>query len=143
MNASSILVVDDQEEITTVIKRFLELHGYSVDVANDPRIALEMHAERLYRIVLCDVCMPGMTGLELLQQIKVRQPTGIVIIMTAHHDISMVVSCLEAGAHDFLVKPIKSMNFLLDVIGDSQKKILRWMEALRPVSYDPAAGITR
>jgi DNA-binding NtrC family response regulator len=137
MKPLEILVVDDQEEITVAIKRYLELHGYIVDTATDPEEALRMYSEKLYKVVFCDVRMPGMSGLELLRQIKSRQPAGIVIMMTAHHDISMVVGCLESGAHDFLVKPIKSLSLLLDLIQDAQAKLSRWMVALHSLSYEP------
>ena len=141
MSHHPILLVDDNKEIASTISQFLELHDYSVDICHNPRQAIDLMAENLYKIVLSDIQMPGMSGLELLKALKTRSPTTIVIMMTGFHDQSMVVECLENGAHDFLVKPIRPMELLVEVIAESEKKVARWLAALRPSAYDPGSMI--
>lgn len=130
-----VLVVDDQADIARTIQKFLQLNDFPVETANDPQHALKMMSNELYKIIFCDIQMPGMNGLELLKQLKMRSPMSIVIMMTAFHDQAMVVECVEHGAHDFLVKPIEPLDLVFEVALDAEKKVLRWANALRPSRY--------
>jgi DNA-binding NtrC family response regulator len=130
-----ILIVDDQVELTESLTRFFESHGYSADSANDPRTAIEMMVRSLYKIVLCDVQMPGMTGLELLREFKRRHPMAVVMMMTGYHDIDIVVSCLEAGAYDFFPKPVEPLDVLLEAVQEAEQKLHRWARALSGKAY--------
>ena len=135
-----ILVVDDQVELTGSMAQFFELNGYSVDVANDPRTAIELMVRNLYKIVFCDVQMPGMSGLELLREFKRRHPMAVVMMITGYHDVDVVVSCLEAGAYDFFPKPIEPLETLLQAVQEAEEKLVRWARALSGKAYVDGVG---
>ena len=135
MSSMKILVLDDQVETTTMIARYLGLHDYTVDTANDPHEGMEIFEEKLHRCIITDVQMPRINGLEVLRKVKKRQPSAQVLVMSAFHDMDVVISCLERGASDFLVKPIKDMELFLEFVRDTERKMIRWLKALRGTEY--------
>jgi phosphoserine phosphatase RsbU/P len=106
--SSTILVVDDNQENRDVLSRRLIRHGYKVTTAADGPIALRMIAEAPCDLVLLDVMMPGMNGLEVLQKIRDTQlPTKLPVIMTTAKDQSQdIVEALTLGANDYVTKPL-------------------------------------
>jgi PAS domain S-box-containing protein len=103
---TKVLVVDDEEGIRTLIKMNLELDGFTVFTAEDGRTALEVFKREYPEIVLLDVRMPGMDGIEALSRIKAAAPEAEVIIITGHGDMDMAVECLRKQASNFVTKPI-------------------------------------
>ena len=103
----TMLVVDDVEDNREVLRRRLEREGYAVECADGGRRALEMAATGRYDLVLLDVMMPDIDGLEVLKQLKLVPATHDipVIMISALDDMPNVVRCIEAGAEDFLPKP--------------------------------------
>ena len=104
----AILVVDDNEMNRDVLSRRLQRHGYEVAVAVDGQQALEQIAARGFALVLLDIEMPGLGGLEVLQIIRRTQSAAElpVIMVTARHESTDVVAALNAGANDYVTKPI-------------------------------------
>ncbi|MCU0571561.1 MAG: response regulator [Syntrophobacteraceae bacterium] len=101
-----ILLVDDEEGIRRVLAITLEDEGYEVLTAENGETALKLFENALPRLVLTDIKMPGMDGVELLQLIKERSPDTEVIMMTGHGDLELAIRSLQFDAADFVTKPI-------------------------------------
>lgn len=100
-----ILVVDDEEIVRKVLRRILTGAGYYVEESGNGIAALAHLADRKFEAVTVDLKMPGMSGLELLDEIKRLYPDVAVIISTAVNDLTTAVDCMKRGAKDYLVKP--------------------------------------
>ncbi len=107
-DAHAILVVDDNEMNRDLLSRRLQRHGYDVVVAVDGQQALELLAARSFVLILLDIEMPGLGGLEVLQIIRQTHSAAElpVIMVTARHESHDVVAALNAGANDYVTKPI-------------------------------------
>jgi len=110
-----ILVVDDELGIREGCRRALEPHGFEVEVAENAPIGLRKLREGHFDVLLLDIMMPGMSGLEMLQQVRQLAPDIIVIIITGYATIELSVQAIREGAHDFIAKPFTS-ELLLQVI---------------------------
>jgi len=100
-----ILVVDDEPLIVKLLKHNLEKSGYEVLVAGNGREGLEVLEKEVVDVVLLDIMMPEMDGMEALRRIKASERPVLVIMLTAKATIDTAVSCMKEGAHDFLSKP--------------------------------------
>jgi len=109
-NSAHILVVDDEGAIRYSISKTLQRVGYQVSAAASGDEALTMLAEQEFDVVLTDIRMPGLTGVELLAKIKEKAPDAIVILMTAYASLGTAVESLRLGAHDYLIKPVSSQD---------------------------------
>jgi DNA-binding NtrC family response regulator len=105
-NPAKILVVDDDDSLRWVLQTQLEDLGYVVRSAPDAEQALTAMEESLPALVLSDLKMPGMSGLELLSRIRNEYPEVPVVIMTAYGTIQSAVQAMRSGAYDYLTKPI-------------------------------------
>ncbi len=104
-NKISVLVVDDDRLIRVSMAKQLEAAGYDAAIAASAGEALQLMASRSVDIVLSDLRMPGMGGLDFLSEIKQRFPSVEVILMTAYGSVETAVSALQQGAYDYLTKP--------------------------------------
>jgi len=102
----SVLVVDDDSLVNEFLVETLERAGYDCQPAYSGEEALVRFSERTYDIVLSDLKMPGMNGLDVLQQVKRQNPDSVVIMMTAYGTIDTAVKAIKQGAYDFLLKPV-------------------------------------
>jgi len=119
-----ILVVDDEAPIREMLHRGLtQMGGFSVEVAQNGREAIEKFEKDIFDLVLTDVKMPEMDGLELLKLIKGTRPEIIVILMTAYGSIETAVEAIKVGANDYITKPV-DFNELLLHISKAQKEDL-------------------
>jgi DNA-binding NtrC family response regulator len=105
--AKSILIVDDDRRILASLPGALKTETSDVRTAEDAERALALLAERPADVVLTDVRMPGMDGLDLLRLLRQRAPDVAVILMTAYDDLPTVSTAMREGAVDFLVKPLE------------------------------------
>jgi len=103
-----VLVVDDEPALRKSIARILGARGYEVATADDGQAGLEALERSQPDVLLTDLLMPRMSGLDLLQKAKQRWPDLEVVIMTAFADVDTAVSAVKAGAYDFLTKPFPS-----------------------------------
>jgi DNA-binding response OmpR family regulator len=106
MSAGRILIVDDDPQIRRVLKVTLTGQGYEVDDAKSGDSALEKIRDRRFDLVLLDMNMPGMGGLETCRAIREQSETGI-IMLTVRDNESDAVAALDAGADDYVTKPFK------------------------------------
>lgn len=100
-----VLIVDDEQEICSILAHLMEKEGLYPLVALDGEEALECVRLQEPDVVLADICMPGMNGMEVLERVKKLAPELPVVMITAHAEVSGAVKALKAGAHDYLAKP--------------------------------------
>jgi two-component system nitrogen regulation response regulator NtrX len=110
-----VLVVDDEESIRSSLERLLAFEKYKTFTAADGRAALDLVAGERIDVVLLDVKMPGMDGLEVLQKMKEILPDLPVIIISGHGTITTAVEATKLGAYDFIEKPIDMERLLLTI----------------------------
>jgi DNA-binding NtrC family response regulator len=101
-----ILVVDDERGLCAGIQEALKREGYVVDAGNDAPTALKMMGERLYNLVVTDMKMPEMSGLQLLKEAKQKSRDTQFILMTAYGTVESAVEAMKEGAYDYLSKPL-------------------------------------
>jgi two-component system, NtrC family, C4-dicarboxylate transport response regulator DctD len=105
MSQPSVLIIDDEEIVRTALDQWLRLSGFDTAIAADVREAMTLIDDRHPHVVLTDVRMPGLSGLDLLRTIQERGLPTEVILITGHGDVPMAVEAMRAGAFDFLQKP--------------------------------------
>jgi len=103
--APSLLIVDDELHVRESLSRWFIEDGYEVETADSARGALALLGRRRFDVVITDIKMPGMDGLELLRRIREVDPGVSIILITAYASVSTAVEALKAGAYDYLVKP--------------------------------------
>ena len=104
--SAKILIVDDETDVCEVISRFLQKRGYTAAIANSGQEALSKLSKENPSLVLLDIRMPDMDGVECLRQIKARDKKIIVIMVTCVTDIDTAKKAVELGAIDYITKPI-------------------------------------
>ena len=111
-----ILVVDDEAEVLSALQTALDQGGYEVAVALDAQTALELMAARSFPVVVTDVYMPGLNGLDFLSEFRARYPDTLGVVITGHASTETAVEALKRGAYDFIQKPfrITQMEATLD-----------------------------
>jgi len=119
MKEERILIVDDEEVICNVLDRRLTKEGYLCTTAHNGKEALNLFYQNSYSLILSDIKMPEMTGIELLQKVKAIDPKIKIIMVTAYPEIDLAVNAMRLGAYDFIIKPAD-----LDLIVMSVKKAL-------------------
>jgi DNA-binding NtrC family response regulator len=105
MSDFRVLIVDDEAEIRRLLTQALS-REFETGSASDGTAALAAMEQRPYDVVLLDHGLPGLSGLDVLRQIKASHPETQVLMVTAFHDISLVIECIRAGAEDYIIKPI-------------------------------------
>jgi DNA-binding NtrC family response regulator len=111
----SILVVDDEEAFRYMLSQLLSGTGYNVDTAVDGVAAINAVQSKLYHIVLCDVKMPKVDGVEVLKFVKANAPGVEVIMLTGMADVKTAVECMKHGAYDFITKPTTTDELLTTI----------------------------
>lgn len=117
---SSLLVVDDDPGVVDWLVEDLGDRGFRVEGLTDPQRALACVEERAFDLVISDVEMPGMRGLELVQAIHARRADQLVVLITAFGSIEIAMTCVRAGASDFLAKP-----FTIDALVHTIERAVR------------------
>ena len=118
---SAILVIDDERSIRNTLKEVLEYEKHEVDLAEDGLSGLESLKAKSYDIILCDIKMPQMDGLEVLEKIIENQYDTQVIMITGHGTVDTAVEAIKKGAFDFIEKPL-DLNRLLITIRNAGDK---------------------
>lgn len=113
--SGSILVIDDEAGIRESLEVLLSLEGYTVKTANDGEQGLRTLEMENFDLVLLDLALPGQSGIDLLPQIKERQPETPVIMITAYGTVENVVEAIRAGAENFVQKPWDNEKLLADI----------------------------
>src|SRR5436853_4208899 len=103
---AKILVVEDDPDIRRILEMFLTEKGFRVKIAADASRALDMLAEEPIDLILSDVRMPGMSGLDLLRHVKEHDPEIQLVLMSAYSSVKDAVEAIRLGAADYVEKPI-------------------------------------
>ena len=114
-----VLVVDDDKVLQESVRQALQFHHFGVDVADNGRQAVSAVYREKYDLVVMDVNMPEMDGIEALKKIKASDPSASVIMCSAMGQQAMVIEAIQSGAKDFIVKP-----FQADRVIESIRKVL-------------------
>jgi len=101
-----ILVVDDEQGLCAGVQEALRREGYAVDAATEAPLTLKLAHERLYNLVISEIKMPGLSGLELLNQVRAHHRDTLFILMTAYGTVENAVEAMKQGAYDYLAKPL-------------------------------------
>ncbi len=120
-----ILVVDDEEIIRDVLSTLLAAEDYAVDLAQNGSEALELVRDSEYTVVLLDLMMPDMDGLQVLEEFAKLEPSPVTVILTAFGSIEKAVKATKLGAFDFITKPFKNDEIVLAVKNAAENRRLR------------------
>jgi two-component system nitrogen regulation response regulator NtrX len=145
--SGDLLVVDDEPGIRQALRQMLEYEGYAVRTAENGPRALELYRDRPADLVLLDIKMAPMDGLEVLERLRVEDPDATVVMISGHGSVETAVEALKRGAFDFLEKP-PDREVVLRRIANAlaELELERENEALRTVSpgaWGPIVGESR
>jgi two-component system response regulator MprA len=115
MMMTHILVVDDESRVTSALRRTLEYEGYQVSTASNGESALELTRVKSPALVILDIMLPGMNGLEVCRRLRATNSNAAILMLTARDTIADRVTGLEVGADDYLVKPFALEELLARV----------------------------
>ncbi len=115
-----ILIVEDERAIAEVEKAYMEKDGYSADIAADGLLGLEMFADGEYDLVILDLMLPGMSGVDVCKTIRAKSQVPIIMV-TARSGEDDVVQGLDAGASDYVVKPFSPKVLMARVRANTRK----------------------
>ncbi|NRW83842.1 response regulator [Clostridium beijerinckii] len=102
-----------------------------METCNDSVKALEMIKNNKFHIVITDIVMPNMNGIDLLKAAKSYDALTQVIMMTGYSTMEITIQSLEFGANDYILKPFKSIEYIIEIIDYSIQKLERWRESIR------------
>lgn len=120
---AQILIVDDEPLIRETVAEYLNQEGFEVTACPDAERALEAAAERSFDVAICDVQLPGMDGLQLLDRLLTISPQTYVLLITAYATVENAVEAFQRGAHDYLMKPI-----LLEEVRNKIQRLLKYRD---------------
>jgi len=129
-----VLHVDDDPATTRLVAKMLGAQGIEVTELHDPNRAVEMVLSGNFRVVVLDIDMPGLDGIELLQQIKQVDGGTAVIMLTGVVSLSSALRAMRKGAHACLFKPLVNVDALLECIREVTHNFQRWWETLKQLS---------
>ncbi len=118
-----ILVVDDEEGLRNIISQVLSDNGHEVTTASSGEAALEIFKNTPFPIVMTDIFMEQMTGIDLLHEIRSLNPTTQVVIMTSNASLESATAALRSGAYDYLTKPFDDLDAISSVISRAAEKV--------------------
>ncbi len=119
----AILVVDDEESLREVLYEVLSEDGYQVATAASAEEALTLFAQNHYALIITDIRMPGLSGIDLLKQVKEKNQDTQIIIMTSHASLDTALTALRAGAYDYLIKPFEDLELISALVRRATEKI--------------------
>ncbi len=137
----NLLVVEDHADIAANIGLYFENKGHTVDFAYNGRHGLELALDQNFDIVILDLMLPGLDGIQLCQQLKARKPAQRVLMLTARDTLDDTLEGFEAGADDYLVKPFSLLELDARIQALARRGIDSPSEVLRvaDLELDPQA----
>ncbi len=146
MAKGCVMIVDDEASILQSLEGILADEGFQVVKASEGEVALRLIREQQLDLVLLDIWMPGMDGIQMLQQLRALRPSLRVIVMSGHGNIETAVKATKLGAFDYLEKPLSldnvlsSVNAAFDHLWSVRER--HWME-VEQVAVEPLIGVSR
>src|SRR5690606_30963700 len=118
---ANILIIDDEKAIRKTLTEILSFEGYKIDEASDGEEGLKRFGEKSYDLVLCDIKMPKIDGIEFLEKAKGINPDIPIIMISGHGNIDTAVEAVKKGAFDYISKP-PDLNRLLITLRNATEK---------------------
>ncbi len=118
---AKVLVIDDEKSIRSTLKDILEYEKFTVDLAEDGEEGIKKASKTIYDVILCDIKMPKMDGIEVLDVLQKESPDSTVVMISGHGTIDTAVEAIKKGAYDFIAKPL-DLNRLLITIRNAMDK---------------------
>jgi DNA-binding NtrC family response regulator len=116
MEPQRVLVVDDEEAVRETVSRYLSRGGHEVETAPDGAAALEAFDRRAFDVVVTDLNMPRLGGVDLVRRVKEKDPRTITIVLTGYGTLDSAVEVLHQGCDDYLLKPLPAMEVVSTAI---------------------------
>lgn len=123
MSQLKVLLVDDEQEFVSTLAERLELRGMHVEIAMDGEMALNIIENEPPQVVVLDVMMPGLSGMEVLERIKAIDSKIQVILLTGHGATKDGIKGMQLGAFDYLIKPV-DIDELIEKLNEAAKKVV-------------------
>jgi DNA-binding NtrC family response regulator len=120
-----ILIVDDHREIRSILEEYLREEGYQADGAGDGQEALAMQEAEPFDLIITDLNMPGMTGIELIKEITKSDYATEFIIITGYASLDTAIEAVKAGAFDYIVKPFRIEELKVVIKNVKDKVVLK------------------
>src|SRR4051812_40008674 len=127
---ANILLVDDEPAIRLTVGAILRMHGYTVDTADGGEQALERLAAAHYDLVLTDLRMDKVSGMDVLAAVKKHLPSAVTVMMTGHGSVDAALEALHLGAAEFLMKPVSVDALKMAVERSLERKRLSEIDSL-------------
>ena len=121
---AKILVIDDERSIRNTLKEVLEYENHEIDTAVDGTEGIEMFSKEKYELVLCDIKMPVMDGIEVLEKLIELPGNAPIVMISGHGSIDMAVEAIKKGAFDFIEKPLDLNRLLITIRNALERKDL-------------------
>ncbi len=119
--SKSILIVEDEQTLRESLQRLFSKEGYRVDTADSAEKALSLTVDAMYDIIVSDIILPGIDGIEMMTRIRENQPEVVFIVITAYASIDTSVKALRVGAYDYIMKPIIHEE-ILQIVANALKQ---------------------
>jgi DNA-binding NtrC family response regulator len=116
-----VLLVDDEEEFTSILSERMEARGLDVDIANTGPVATQKVKEKSYDAIILDLAMPGMDGIDTMKHLLKENPDLQVIFLTGHATLEKGIEAVKLGAVEFMEKPV-DINKLLEKVSEAKTK---------------------
>ncbi len=127
----NILIVDDEEEIREMLARHFTFLDYDVETAGNGAEAIQVLNQKRIDIVITDILMPEMNGVELLEHIQNDAPMIHTIVITGYVTLENALSCMRLGAESFIFKPLQDLTELEDAVRQAENAMKTWQRKLR------------
>jgi DNA-binding NtrC family response regulator len=131
MNKATLLIVDDEIEIREMLSRHFRLQKFNVELAGNGREALAILEQKRIDIVISDIMMPEMGGVELLRSIRQHYSMVRVIMITGYVTLENALACMRVGAQSCVFKPFADFDELDEEIGLAMTWLYKWQDKLR------------
>ncbi|MFP4458907.1 MAG: response regulator [Candidatus Zixiibacteriota bacterium] len=129
-----ILLVDDEEKIINMLSRHFRFKGYEVYIAKNGREALEQLEQIKIDIIISDIKMPILSGIDLLRSVRRHYPMIHVIMITGYVTLDNVLACMRLGADSCIFKPFEDMDELDEAVDYATKNIKQWLDVLNTLA---------
>jgi DNA-binding NtrC family response regulator len=127
---SHVLIVDDEAPILRTLGTYLRLRGYKTSTFENPHEALSWAAENTAHIVLTDIVMEGIDGLEFVRRLREQGCLAQIVVITAFSTLDRAVDAYRLGVSDYLIKPFDSLDEVGEVVDEASKRLARWRQVM-------------
>ena len=123
-----VLIIDDERSIRNTLKEILEFEGHQITLAADGAEGLEAASSASFDVIFCDIKMPGMDGIEVLDKLMAMGIDSSVVMITGHGSVDTAVECIKKGAFDFIQKPLDLNRILITLKNATEKTQELWLQ---------------